>query len=106
MRILKFYTDVTHETLKNEEFAERVMGQIPKSVLDGALREEDTAAKITEMMMTQVWLTLNECHGFLDRHWGLEVIDLSRKEPNIHLSVQDFEEFAQWTPRCTLKSML
>lgn len=45
MKIHKFYKDVTYETLKNKEFEERVMQEIPKSVLDGALLQEELAAK-------------------------------------------------------------
>ncbi|MCK9504773.1 MAG: hypothetical protein M0Q95_11400 [Porticoccaceae bacterium] len=45
MKIHKFYKDVTYETLKNKEFSERVMREIPQSVLDGALLQEDLAAK-------------------------------------------------------------
>lgn len=45
MKIHKFYKDVTYETLKNEEFAERVLSEIPKSVLDGSLLNESTAAE-------------------------------------------------------------
>ena len=45
MKIHKFYKDVTYETLKNKEFGERVMKEIPKSVLDGSLLQEEVAAK-------------------------------------------------------------
>ncbi len=45
MKIHKFYKDVTYETLKNKEFEEKVMREIPKSVLDGALLQEELAAK-------------------------------------------------------------
>lgn len=45
MKIHKFYKDVTYETLKNKEFGERVMKEIPRSVLDGSLLQEDVAAK-------------------------------------------------------------
>jgi predicted GNAT family acetyltransferase len=45
MKIHKFYKDVTYETLKNKEFGERVMKEIPKSVLEGSLLQEDVAAK-------------------------------------------------------------
>lgn len=45
MKIHKFYKDVTYETLKNKDFAERVMNEIPQSVLDGALLQEDLAVK-------------------------------------------------------------
>jgi hypothetical protein len=36
---------VTYETLKNKEFGERVMSEIPQSVLDGALLHEAVAVK-------------------------------------------------------------
>jgi hypothetical protein len=45
MKIHKFYKDVTYETLKNKEFGERVMNEIPRSVLDGALLQEGVAVK-------------------------------------------------------------
>lgn len=45
MKIHKFYKDVTYETLKNKEFGERVMSEIPQSVLDGALLQEGVAVK-------------------------------------------------------------
>lgn len=45
MKIHKFYKDVTYETLKNKEFGQRVMKEIPKSVLDGSLLQEEIAAK-------------------------------------------------------------
>ena len=45
MKIHKFYKDVTYETLKNKEFEEKVMQEIPKAVLDGALLQEELAAK-------------------------------------------------------------
>ena len=45
MRIHRFYKDVTYETLKNEEFAARVLNEIPKSVLDGSLLNERVAAE-------------------------------------------------------------
>ena len=45
MKIHKFFKDVTYETLRNEEFIERVFNAIPKSILDGALLNEDLAAK-------------------------------------------------------------
>jgi hypothetical protein len=45
MKIHKFYKDVTYETLKNKEFVERVMSEIPQSVLDGALLQEGVAVK-------------------------------------------------------------
>ena len=45
MKIQKFYKDVTYETLKDKEFSERVMKVIPKSVLDGALLQEEVVAK-------------------------------------------------------------
>jgi hypothetical protein len=50
MKIHKFYKDVTYETLKNKEFGERVMKEIPKSVLDGSLLQEDVAAKAGAVM--------------------------------------------------------
>ena len=49
MKIHKFYKDVTYETLKNEEFAKRVMQEIPRSVLDGALLQERVAAEAGEI---------------------------------------------------------
>lgn len=45
MKIHIFYKDVTYETLKNKEFGERVMNEIPQSVLDGALLQEGVAVK-------------------------------------------------------------
>jgi len=45
MKIHKFYKDVTYETLKNKEFKEKIMQGIPRSVLDGALLQEDVAAQ-------------------------------------------------------------
>ena len=45
MKISKFYKDVTYETLKNSDFVERVMKEIPPSVLSGSLLQEDIAAK-------------------------------------------------------------
>lgn len=45
MKIHKFYKDVTYETLKNKDFAERVMKVIPQSVLEGSLLREEVAAK-------------------------------------------------------------
>lgn len=45
MRIHKFYKDVTYETLKNEEFENRVKELIPSSILKGALLEEHVAAE-------------------------------------------------------------
>jgi hypothetical protein len=45
MKIHKFYKDVTYETLKNKEFVDRVMNEIPQSVLDGALLQEGAAVK-------------------------------------------------------------
>ncbi len=45
MKIHKFYKDVTYETLKNKEFAERVMNEIPRSVLEGSLLQEGVAVQ-------------------------------------------------------------
>jgi hypothetical protein len=45
MKIHKFYKDVTYETLKNTEFKEKILQGIPRSVLDGALLQEDVAAQ-------------------------------------------------------------
>lgn len=45
MRIHKFYKDVTYETLKDKAFVERVLSQIPRAVLDGALLDERIAAE-------------------------------------------------------------
>jgi len=45
MKIHKFYKDVTYETLKNKDFSERVMKEIPPSVLEGSLLQEHVAAK-------------------------------------------------------------
>lgn len=45
MKIHKFYKDVTYETLKNKEFSDRVMKEIPKSLLDGSLLQEGVAAQ-------------------------------------------------------------
>lgn len=50
MKIHKFYKDVTYETLKNKEFGERVLKEIPKSVLDGSLLQEEVAAKAGAVM--------------------------------------------------------
>lgn len=50
MKIHKFYKDVTYETLKNKDFGERVMKEIPKSVLDGSLLQEEFAAKAGPVM--------------------------------------------------------
>lgn len=50
MKIHKFYKDVTYETLKNKEFGERVMKEIPKSVLEGSLLQEEVAAKAGAVM--------------------------------------------------------
>lgn len=50
MKIHKFYKDVTYETLKNKEFGERVMKEIPQSVLDGSLLQEEVAAKAGAVM--------------------------------------------------------
>jgi len=49
MKIHKFYKDVTYETLKNKEFEEKVMQQIPKFILDGALFNEELAAKSAKL---------------------------------------------------------
>ena len=45
MKIHKFYKDVTYETLKNKDFSERVMKEIPPSVLEGSLLQEHVTAK-------------------------------------------------------------
>lgn len=45
MKIHKFYKDVTYETLKNKEFGERVMSEIPRSVLEGSLLQEGVAVQ-------------------------------------------------------------
>lgn len=45
MKIQKFYKDVTYETLKNKDFIERVMKEIPLSVLEGSLLQEHVAAE-------------------------------------------------------------
>jgi hypothetical protein len=50
MKIHKFYKDVTYETLKNKDFGERVMKEIPQSVMDGALLKEEVAAKAGPVM--------------------------------------------------------
>ena len=50
MKIHKFYKDVTYETLKNKDFSERVMKEIPPSVLEGSLLQEHTAAKSGTVM--------------------------------------------------------
>lgn len=50
MKIHKFYKDVTYETLKNKEFSERVMTEIPPSVLEGSLLQEHMAAKSGSVM--------------------------------------------------------
>lgn len=50
MKIHKFYKDVTYETLKNKEFAERVLNEIPRSVLEGSLLDECIAAKSREAL--------------------------------------------------------
>lgn len=50
MRIHKFYKDVTYETLKNKDFSERVMKEIPQSVLDGSLLQEHVGAKSGTVM--------------------------------------------------------
>ena len=48
MRVNKFYKDVTYGVLKEREFMERVLAQIPKSTLDGALLDEFVAAEAGE----------------------------------------------------------
>ena len=50
MRIHKFYKDVTYETLKNKDFSERVMKEIPPSVLEGSLLQVHVAAKSGAVM--------------------------------------------------------
>jgi len=45
MKIHNFYKDVTYETLKNKDFSDRVMKEIPPSVLEGSLLQEHVAAK-------------------------------------------------------------
>lgn len=50
MKIHKFYKDVTYETLKNKDFSERVMKEIPPSVLEGSLLQEHLAAKSGTVM--------------------------------------------------------
>jgi hypothetical protein len=50
MKIHTFYKDVTYETLKNKDFSERVMQEIPPSVLEGALLQEHVAAKSGTVM--------------------------------------------------------
>lgn len=50
MKIHKFYKDVTYETLKNKDFSERVMKEIPTSVLEGSLLQEHVAAKSGTVM--------------------------------------------------------
>lgn len=50
MKIHKFYKDVTYETLKNKDFSERVMKEIPPSVLAGSLLQEHVAAKSGTVM--------------------------------------------------------
>lgn len=50
MKIHKFYKDVTYETLKNKDFSERVMKEIPPSVLEGSLLLEHVAAKSGTVM--------------------------------------------------------
>ncbi len=48
MRVNKFYKDVTYGVLKDRGFMERVLAQIPKSTLDGALLDEFIAAEAGE----------------------------------------------------------
>lgn len=50
MKIHKFYKDVTYETLKNKDFSERVMKEIPPSVLEGSLLQEHVVAKSGTVM--------------------------------------------------------
>jgi hypothetical protein len=50
MKIHKFYKDVTYETLKNKDFGERVMKEIPQSILEGSLLQEELAAKSGTVM--------------------------------------------------------
>ena len=50
MKIHKFYKDVTYETLKNKDFGERVMKEIPQSVLDGSLLQGEVVAKSGAVM--------------------------------------------------------
>lgn len=50
MKIHKFYKDVTYETLKNKDFSERVMKEIPPSVLEGSLLQEHVAAESGRVM--------------------------------------------------------
>ena len=50
MKIHKFYKDVTYETLKNKDFSERVMKEIPPSVLEGSLLQEHVAARSGTVM--------------------------------------------------------
>ena len=50
MKFHKFYKDVTYETLKNKDFSERVMNEIPPSVLEGSLLQEHVAAKSGTVM--------------------------------------------------------
>ncbi|HAT41060.1 MAG TPA: hypothetical protein DCS87_04950 [Rheinheimera sp.] len=45
MRIIKFYKDVTYETLKNKDFIEKVKRYVPQKVIKGALLEEQTAVQ-------------------------------------------------------------
>jgi hypothetical protein len=51
MKIHKFYKDVTYETLKNKDFGERVLKEIPQSVLDGSLLQEEVVAKAVTVML-------------------------------------------------------
>lgn len=48
MKIHRIYKDVTYETLKNKDFGARVMEQIPPSILDGSLLQEELAVKAGE----------------------------------------------------------
>lgn len=48
MKVHCLFKDVTHEMLTDKEFGEKVLAQIPKSVLDGALLTEHEAAKASE----------------------------------------------------------
>lgn len=45
MKISKFYKDVTYDVLRNKDFMDRVLKEIPPSVLGGALLDEQVAAK-------------------------------------------------------------
>lgn len=45
MKIHKFYKDVTYETLKDKKFVNRVMSEIPRSLLEGSLLQESVAVE-------------------------------------------------------------